>query len=209
MQEARDALFGGCAYVPDLPALAAWIEAAWAAGFDAAGAEQLGWAVQATQKWVGTTEAAALLRSFALRAEIVDFGVEGCGSTSEEMHPGVQCDGCGVAPIVGGRFCSEVLPNYDLCERCHAGQASDAAAAPFCRVHHPGDGERGMARAAAASVLHLSTHIHARRVQARPGRATAAQPSSWWRGCGVGLRTVMNQALACQRPSARAWTPTA
>ena len=37
------------------------------------GCKQLGGRVQGTRKWVGTTEAAALLRSFGLRARIVDF----------------------------------------------------------------------------------------------------------------------------------------
>ncbi len=38
-----------------------------------AGRKQLGGRVQGTRTWVGTTEAAALLRSFGLRARIVDF----------------------------------------------------------------------------------------------------------------------------------------
>ena len=37
-----DALFGGCGYVPDVTSLQAWLECAWAAGFDPTGAEQLG-----------------------------------------------------------------------------------------------------------------------------------------------------------------------
>jgi hypothetical protein len=66
-------LFGGCGYVPDIPALQAWLECAWAAGFDVIGAQQLGGRIQGSHKWVGTTEAAALLRSFGVRARIVDF----------------------------------------------------------------------------------------------------------------------------------------
>ena len=137
----RDALFGGCNHVVDIPALQAWLECAWEAGFDPCGPDplhvplpvegridtnvrhprrrtrlrllepsviqvslcvpnrvsastalmadnneqrlrrrvfrvgrkQLGGRVQGTRKWVGTTEAAALLRSFGLRARIVDF----------------------------------------------------------------------------------------------------------------------------------------
>ena len=72
-QEIKAALFGGCGYVPDIGALQAWLEAAWAAGFDRSGAEQLGGAVQGSHKWVGTTEAAALLRFFGVRARVVDF----------------------------------------------------------------------------------------------------------------------------------------
>ena len=72
-QALRGALFGGCGFVPDIAALQAWLEAAWAAGYDGAGAEQLGNAVQGTHKWVGTTEAATLLRLFGVRAFVVDF----------------------------------------------------------------------------------------------------------------------------------------
>lgn len=49
LQEARQALFGGCGFVPDIPALQAWLECAWAAGFDRQGSEQLGGRVQATK----------------------------------------------------------------------------------------------------------------------------------------------------------------
>ena len=42
VQAVADALFGGCGYVPDVTALQAWLECAWAAGFDPMGAEQLG-----------------------------------------------------------------------------------------------------------------------------------------------------------------------
>eukprot|EP00850_Spirogloea_muscicola_P001891 SM000007S20851 [mRNA] locus=s7:564911:566986:- [translate_table: standard] len=54
-------------------AAAGWLELAWRRGFDAAGAAQLDWNVAGTRKWIGTTEAAALLRSFGFRARIVDF----------------------------------------------------------------------------------------------------------------------------------------
>lgn len=55
--EARSRLFGGTAVVPDIPSLQAWLEVAWAAGFDRQGCEQLGGAVQGTHKWIGTTGA--------------------------------------------------------------------------------------------------------------------------------------------------------
>ncbi len=50
-QEARQALFGGCGNVPDIPALQAWLECAWRVGFDPHGAEQLGGRVQGS-RWV-------------------------------------------------------------------------------------------------------------------------------------------------------------
>jgi hypothetical protein len=73
LQELKAALFGGCGFVPDIPSLQAWLECAWAAGFDRTGAEQLGGSVQGSHKWVGTTEATALMRFFGVRARIVDF----------------------------------------------------------------------------------------------------------------------------------------
>ena len=54
-------------------ALQAWLEVAWQAGFDPGGAAMFGSAVQGTRKWIGTTEAAAMLRYFGCRALIVDF----------------------------------------------------------------------------------------------------------------------------------------
>jgi len=37
-----------------------------------------------------------------------------------DVHYGVTCDGCGVAPIKGVRFKCLVCPNYDLCGPCEA-----------------------------------------------------------------------------------------
>ncbi|PNX93445.1 zinc finger with UFM1-specific peptidase domain protein [Trifolium pratense] len=73
-QEAREVLFGGSGFVPDIPSLQRWLEIAWEKGFDAPGASQLDHVVYGSKKWIGTTECAALLRSFALRARVVDFG---------------------------------------------------------------------------------------------------------------------------------------
>ncbi|AES72695.2 putative peptidase C78, ubiquitin modifier-specific peptidase 1/ 2 [Medicago truncatula] len=72
--EAREVLFGGSGFVPDILSLQRWLEIAWEKGFDAPGAAQLDHAVYGSKKWIGTTECSALLRSFALRARIVDFG---------------------------------------------------------------------------------------------------------------------------------------
>ena len=105
---------------------------------------------------MGTTEAAALLRYFGVRARIVDFGTQqrqeqqqqqqqqqpampasgtsgGSNGSLQEVHPNVECDGCGRVPIVGARYCSQVLPDYDLCERCYEGQ-QQGPAAPFARM---------------------------------------------------------------------------
>lgn len=78
------------------------------------------------RKWIGTTEAAALLRYFGVRALVVDFGTQSEGSRAAagaaalaavpagaaapagtggggavEVHPGVECDWCGACPITG------------------------------------------------------------------------------------------------------------
>ncbi|KAI3426091.1 hypothetical protein D9Q98_008059 [Chlorella vulgaris] len=152
---ARRVLFGGVGWVPDISGLQAWLEAAWQLGFDVQGAEQLDGCVQGTKKWVGTTECAALLRSFGLRAQIVDFGVAqqqqqqaasaasagaglSRGARQVPVHPGVACDACGQCPILGDRYKSETLLDYDLCSGCHSSMGgSEAAAGPF-RLMLPG-----------------------------------------------------------------------
>jgi len=58
--------------VPTIPSIQEWIERAWARGFDVQGHSQLG-SIFNTKKMIGTTECAALFRSFGARANIVDF----------------------------------------------------------------------------------------------------------------------------------------
>jgi zinc finger-containing ubiquitin peptidase 1 len=69
----KKVLFGGLGHVPTVPCVQEFLEAAWSEGFDAEGAGQLGGSVFGTRKWIGTTECVTLLRSFKIRAEIVDF----------------------------------------------------------------------------------------------------------------------------------------
>ena len=38
---------------------------------------------------------------------------------SSAQHPGVACDGCGLA-VTGTRYKCTVCPNYDLCSKCDA-----------------------------------------------------------------------------------------
>lgn len=72
-QEAREVLFGGVGFVPDIPSLQTWLETAWEKGFDIAGSNDFDRKICGKQSWIGTTECAALFRSFGLRARIVDF----------------------------------------------------------------------------------------------------------------------------------------
>lgn len=93
-QDARDVLFGGCGFVPDILSLQQWVEVAWRKGFDAPGADYFNWEIVGTHKWIGTTECAALLRSFGMRARIVDFQSFGPGkvesSRGEEQDVNAQ-----------------------------------------------------------------------------------------------------------------------
>ncbi|CAK7324318.1 unnamed protein product [Dovyalis caffra] len=73
-QDAREVLFGGSGFVPDIPFLQRWLEIAWEKGFDPLGSHHFNNSVYGSKHWIGTTECAALFRSFGLRARIVDFG---------------------------------------------------------------------------------------------------------------------------------------
>ncbi|XXG67014.1 hypothetical protein AAC387_Pa06g0455 [Persea americana] len=73
-QEAGEVMFGGSRFVPDIPSLQRWLEIAWERGFDIPGSDSFNHKIYGQHKWIGTTECAALLRSFGLRARIVDFG---------------------------------------------------------------------------------------------------------------------------------------
>ncbi|XP_073106215.1 uncharacterized protein [Elaeis guineensis] len=72
-QEARDVLFAGSGFVPDIPSLQRWLEIAWERGFDTFGSKSFDHKIYGSKKWIGTTECATLFRSFGLRARIVDF----------------------------------------------------------------------------------------------------------------------------------------
>ncbi|XP_044951150.1 zinc finger-containing ubiquitin peptidase 1 [Hordeum vulgare subsp. vulgare] len=71
--ETREALFGGCGFVPDIPSLQRWLEIAWDKGFDTLGASHFDNKIYGVKKWIGTSECVTLLRSFGVRARIVDF----------------------------------------------------------------------------------------------------------------------------------------
>lgn len=49
------------------------IEAAWAAGFDPAGREQLSGKLVGTKKWIGATEVVTLLSSLRIKCSLIDF----------------------------------------------------------------------------------------------------------------------------------------
>lgn len=142
---AKEMLFGGAGFVPDIPSLQKWLEIAWMRGFDVMGADSLDFEIYGCRKWIGTTECAALLRSFGLRAHIVDFGCEAVnnkmrsadgqgqvvqgrargtpaiktnGPLDKFLHFEVQCDGCEAFPIRGFIFESTQRENFHLCSGC-------------------------------------------------------------------------------------------
>ncbi|KAK3267638.1 hypothetical protein CYMTET_23821 [Cymbomonas tetramitiformis] len=63
-------------FVPEIGCLQVWLERAWQAGFDRDGAAHFGGKIAGSKKWIGATEVAALLRSFGLRARVVDFSTK-------------------------------------------------------------------------------------------------------------------------------------
>ena len=73
-QEARQVLFGGSGFVPDIAFLQRWLEIAWERGFDPPGAQHFNCKIYGSNHRIGTTECASLFRSFGLRARVVDFG---------------------------------------------------------------------------------------------------------------------------------------
>jgi zinc finger-containing ubiquitin peptidase 1 len=72
-KEAKKVLFGGSQFIPDIPALQRWLEIAWQKGFDEIGSRDYNSKIYGTKRWIGTTECAAIFRSFGLKARIVDF----------------------------------------------------------------------------------------------------------------------------------------
>lgn len=142
---AKEMLFGGSGFVPDIPSLQKWLEIAWMRGFDVMGADSLDFEIYGCKKWIGTTECAALLRSFGLRAHIVDFGCEAVknricsadgqsqsvgrkgrgapdietnGPLDKFLHFEVHCNGCETFPIRGFIFESTQRENFRLCSDC-------------------------------------------------------------------------------------------
>ncbi|TKW36782.1 hypothetical protein SEVIR_1G005600v4 [Setaria viridis] len=93
--EAREVLFGGSGFVPDIPSLQRWLEIAWDKNFDIIGSNHFDNKVYGAKKWIGTTECATLFRSFGLHARIVDFdSTESSGLKSKNgKHAASQVQG--------------------------------------------------------------------------------------------------------------------
>ncbi|KAJ1866317.1 hypothetical protein H4R99_000303 [Coemansia sp. RSA 1722] len=59
--------------IPSVRKLQEMLEMAWSEGYDADGAQQLGYRVFGTRKWIGTTEIYCILAHMGVRSAIVDF----------------------------------------------------------------------------------------------------------------------------------------
>lgn len=71
--------------------------------------------------------------SVPTRCGFGDYG----GAT--HIHADVQCNVCEAYPVTGIRYKSIVLPDYDLCEICEAGEAAAAAKShPMLKIYHHG-----------------------------------------------------------------------
>ena len=63
------------------------------------------------------------------------------GDASQVVHPHVECDGCGVCPIVGPRYKCTVKKNFDFCASCEATKDHPHA---FLKITKPGQAPRAM-----------------------------------------------------------------
>lgn len=95
--EVKSILFGGVGFVPDIPSLQRWLEIAWEMGFDVTGSETFNKKIYGMKKWIGTTECAALFRSFGLRARVVDFGSKSLEEAVRDHTDGKRKNG----PVYG------------------------------------------------------------------------------------------------------------
>jgi hypothetical protein len=59
-----------------------------------------------------------------------------------QVHPSVQCDGCGMHPLVGPRFKCAVCKDFDLCESCFNGGVHASEGHPCHRIERPGASRR-------------------------------------------------------------------
>ncbi|XP_042447282.1 zinc finger-containing ubiquitin peptidase 1-like [Zingiber officinale] len=87
--DARDVMFGHSGFVPDIPSLQRWLEIAWKRGFDFYGSNFFNQKIYGSRKWIGATECATILRSFGLKARIVDF--DGVNSRKQQNTGNSKC----------------------------------------------------------------------------------------------------------------------
>lgn len=54
--------------------------------------------------------------------------------SNKARHPNVECDGCGVSPIVGSRYKCSVCKNFDYCSTCEERRTHQHA---FLKIDRP------------------------------------------------------------------------
>lgn len=121
-------------------------------------------------------------------------------STSPCTHFGVQCDTCGVVPIVGVRYKSTTRADYDLCDTCHgaASRGVPPAEGPFVSLASPLPGLVPPPTAAPAALLSSETrentsgpatemerHVAAMRRRMPPVMTTVALAEALENACGA------------------------
>ncbi|KAI3720510.1 hypothetical protein L2E82_31497 [Cichorium intybus] len=115
-QEAREALYGGGGFVPDILSLQRWLEIAWEKGFDTAGSNDFDQKIYGKRTWIGTTECAALFRSFGLRARIVDFSSSNrdAGSIKSQVTGPMDTYLTGKLPDNNFGICPAIVKGHQL-----------------------------------------------------------------------------------------------
>lgn len=111
-KEARNVLFGGAGFVPNIASLQRWLEISWKRGFDTTGSEQFDHKIIGSRMWIGTAECATIFRSFGLRARIVSFGPK----EHKSLYLSVPSTSTGTLQVthnVGKRKPDEVLGPMD------------------------------------------------------------------------------------------------
>ena len=64
------------------------------------------------------------------------------GGNRRHVHPSVQCDGCGMHPLIGPRYKCAVCKDFDLCESCFNGAVHASEGHPCHRIERPGASRR-------------------------------------------------------------------
>jgi hypothetical protein len=64
------------------------------------------------------------------------------GGNRRHVHPSVQCDGCGMHPLIGPRYKCAVCKDFDLCESCFNGAVHASEGHPCHRIEKPGASRR-------------------------------------------------------------------
>eukprot|EP00931_Biecheleriopsis_adriatica_P003982 TRINITY_DN105720_c0_g1_i1.p1 TRINITY_DN105720_c0_g1~~TRINITY_DN105720_c0_g1_i1.p1 ORF type:complete len:659 (-),score=202.57 TRINITY_DN105720_c0_g1_i1:62-1969(-) len=59
---------------------------------------------------------------------LAELKQEQAASGAVEVHPNIVCDACDASPLIGGRYKSLTVENYDLCEACFRKSPRDESA---------------------------------------------------------------------------------